>query len=175
MRPGIGDRGDRRLPVAPLIAAVAGVLALAVVAAGCGGSDDSTDTGAAATATLTKAELIKQGDAICKEGNEEIEAGFERFEEEKGIPKNQEPSRAQGVEIVETVILPNLASQSESIRGLGAPAGEEKQVGELLDSLDQAIATAEGDPKALFDEDTDPFAAANAKAQAYGFAECGEG
>jgi hypothetical protein len=158
-----------------LIVLLAGVLALAIAAAGCGSSDDSTDTDTASVdVTITKEQLIAQGDAICKQGNEEIEDGFESYAEENDIPKNQEPSDEQGVEIVETILVPNLTTQSELIRGLGAPEGDEEQVEELLDSLDEAIETAEDDPEALFNEDTDPFADVNQQAQDYGFSECGE-
>ena len=119
-----------------LIALLAAVMALAVIAAGCGSSDDdSTDT-VAVDATVTKAELIKQGDTICKQGNEEIEEGYEAFQEENNIPDGQEPSDEQGVEIVEQVIVPNLKTQSELIRGIGAPEGDEDKIEAMLDSLD---------------------------------------
>ena len=49
-----------------LIALLAGVMAIAIIAAGCGSSsDDSTDT---TVVVLTKTEFIKQGDAICAKG-----------------------------------------------------------------------------------------------------------
>ncbi len=102
-----------------LIAVLAAVVALVALAAGCGSSDDSTTDTGSATVTITKAQLIAQGDAICKQGNEEIEEGFEQFQKENDIPKNQEPNDDQGVEIVETVIVPSIKTQSELIRGLG--------------------------------------------------------
>jgi hypothetical protein len=158
-----------------LIVLLAGVLALAIAVAGCGSSDDSTDTDTASVdVTITKEQLIAQGDAVCKQGNEEIEDGFDRFAEENNIPDGKEPSDAQGVEIVEQIIVPNLKTQSELIRGIGAPEGDEEEIGEMLDSLDAAIEEAEEDPEALFSEDTDPFGDANEKAQEYGFTECGE-
>jgi hypothetical protein len=157
-----------------LILLFAGLLALAI-AAGCGSSDDSTNTDTTSVdVTITKEQLVAQGDAICKQGNEEIEEGFERYAEENDIPENQEPSDEQGVEIVEMVLVPNLKTQAELLRGLGAPEGDEEQVEELLDSLDEAIETAEDDPEALFNEDTDPFGDVNQQAQDYGFSDCGE-
>lgn len=151
--------------------ALAALVALAAFVAGCGGGDETTDS---ATVTLTKAEFIKQGDAICKEGNKEIEEGFEEFAEENDLPQNQEPSKEAGVEITETVILPNVQEQAEEIRDLGAPEGDEDQIEELLDSLEGAVAEGEEDPEALFSGDTDPFADVNQKATAYGFKVCGE-
>jgi hypothetical protein len=157
--------------VSKLLTAAVAAAVLAGLIAGCGGGDETTDE----TVTLTKTELITQGDAICKQGNEEIEAGFEEFAEENDIPDGKEPSDEQGVEIVEQVIVPSVKTQSELIRGLGAPEGDEEEIGEMLDSLDQAVEEAEDDPESLFNEDTDPFGDPNEKAQAYGFSECGEG
>ena len=157
-----------------LIALLAGVMALAAVAAGCG-SDDSTETDtASADVTITKAQLIAQGDAICKQGDGEIEDGFERYGEKNNIPKNQEPSEAQGIEIVETVIVPSIKTQGELIRGLGAPEGDEEEIDALLDSLDEAIEEAEENPETLFDEESDPFGDPNQKAEDYGFKVCGQ-
>jgi hypothetical protein len=150
-----------------------GVLAVAIAAAGCGSSDDSSDSTAAANGP-TKTELIKQGDAICKQGDTEIDEGFERYAEENDIPKNQEPNKAQGVEIVETVIVPSIKTQSELIRGLGAPDGDEDEIDAMLDSLDEAVEEAEENPEALFDEKSDPFGDANGKAEDYGFKVCGQ-
>ncbi|HKF81555.1 MAG TPA: hypothetical protein VKB23_01185 [Solirubrobacterales bacterium] len=153
------------------LAAVAALIALGALIAGCGGGDDTTGD---ETVTLTKAEFIKQGDAICREGNEEIEKGFEGYAEENDLPQNKEPSTEQGIEITETVILPNVQQQAEEIRELGAPEGDEDQVDELLTSLEDAVAEGEDDPEALFSGDTDPFADVNQLANDYGFQVCGE-
>ena len=153
-----------------LLAAIAALVALAALVAGCGGGDDTTDE----TVTLTKTEFIKQGDAICKEGNKEIEEGFEEYAEENDLPENKEPSSEQGVEITETVILPNVQQQAEEIRELGAPEGDEDQVDELLTSLEDAVAEGEDDPELLFKGDTDPFTEVNELATDYGFKVCGE-
>jgi hypothetical protein len=156
-----------------LIAVLAAFVALAAIAAGCGSSDDSTDT-VAVDVTVTKAELIKQGDAICKQGDTEIEEGFERYAEENDIPKNKEPSKAQGVEIVETVIVPSIKTQAEMIRGLGLPEGDEDEIGAMLDSLDEGVEEGEKNPETLFEENSDPFGDANQKAEDYGFKVCGQ-
>ncbi|HSK49536.1 MAG TPA: hypothetical protein VK889_03480 [Solirubrobacterales bacterium] len=63
---------------------MAGVLAFGLVAAGCGSSDDSTDT-VEETVTLTKAEFIKQGDQICEQAEDDSEGEAEEFAEENGF------------------------------------------------------------------------------------------
>jgi hypothetical protein len=56
-----------------LILAICGVLAIALVTAGCGGGDDET------TATLTKAQFIKQADGICSAAEDELDSKFEKL------------------------------------------------------------------------------------------------
>jgi hypothetical protein len=149
----------------------AAVLASALLVAGCGSSDgDSTET----TGALTKQQFIAKADAICKQGNVEIEEGFESFDAQNGIPKNQEPSKAQGKEIVETVIVPSIHSQAEGIRALGFPSGDEGELSAMLDSLDEAVEEAAEDPESLFTAKSDPFAKPNELAQEYGLETCGD-
>ena len=52
----------------PRHAAAAGFAALALVATGCGGGDDSKDQGGA----LSKQDYIAQADRICRESNQKI-------------------------------------------------------------------------------------------------------
>jgi ABC-type Fe3+-hydroxamate transport system substrate-binding protein len=156
-----------------LIAMLAGAVAIAVIAAGCG-SSSSDDSSSSSTASLTKQQFIAQADAICKKGNTEINEGFESFAKENNVPQNQEPSKEQGKEIVETVLVPSLQEQSEGIRALGAPSGDEDEVSAMLDSLDESIEKAEDDPEALFDSKSDPFAKTNELASDYGLKVCGE-
>lgn len=155
-----------------LIATAVGVLAIALIVAGCGGS--SSDDSTTSTASITKAELIKQGDAICQSGNKEIEAGFEEFAKENGLEENQEPSEAQAAEISETVLLPSIQKQIDAIRALGAPSGEEEEVSKILDTVEEEIEAAEEEPEALITTNTTPFKQGNELAQEYGFKVCGE-
>jgi hypothetical protein len=144
-----------------------GALAIAMIAVGCGSSDDSTSS-------LTKAEFIAQADAICKKGNAEIESDFEAFAKENGLKENQEPSKAQGVELVETTLVPNIQGQADELRALDPPSEDEAEVTAMLDSLDEGIEEAEADPEALFASKTDPFGPANKIAKEYGLKVCGE-
>jgi hypothetical protein len=114
------------------------------------------------------------GQTTSGRGNEEIEEGFESFAKQNDIPKNQEPTRAQGKELVETVIVPSIESQSEEIRALESPSVGEDEISAMLDSLDEGIEEAEEDPEALFSSKSDPFGPANEKAVKYGLKVCGQ-
>jgi hypothetical protein len=149
------------------LAVLAVLVAVAAVVAGCGSDSDTS-------ASLTKAQFIKQADAICKKENAAIETEFEKFAKENNIPTNKEPNKEQGEELVEQVLIPNVKNQSEQIRDLGAPSGEEDRVETLLDTLDEGIEEAEDDPAALFTAKTDPFGKANKLAREFGLEACGE-
>ncbi|HWO47338.1 MAG TPA: hypothetical protein VNM41_04690 [Solirubrobacterales bacterium] len=154
-----------------LLAALAALAVVAALVAGCGGGDDTTTD---ETATLTKAEFIKQGDAICEKGNEELEGEFQSFAKENDIPLEKEPNTEQSEELVEEVLVPNIQNQAEELRALGVPSGDEDQVNAMLDSLEEGIEEAEDDPGDLFSGKTDPFGKANKLASEYGLKVCGQ-
>lgn len=152
-----------------LIAAFIGVVAIAAIVAGCGSSDDESSS-------LTKAQFIAQADAICKKGNAEIESEVEAFAEENGIEENEEPSKAQQAEVSETILAPNIENQSEEIRDLEAPSGDEDEVSAMLDSLDEGVEAVEANPEAPFESNQpNPFGQANKLAKEYGLKVCGQG
>ena len=150
------------------VGSIFGLLAIALIAAGCGGGDDSTST----TAALTKAQFLKQGNQICAEGNKEINTGFEEFAKENNIKENQEPTQAQREELAETVLLPSVTKQVEGVDGLGAPSGDEEQVEEIIDAAEEAIEEGEQDPAALVAEGEDSFAKVDKLAGEYGLTAC---
>lgn len=151
-----------------LIATFFGLVAIAAIAAGCGSSSDNGGP------PPTKAEFISQADAICKQGNTEIESDFEAFAKKNGLGENEEPSKAQQVEFSETVLVPNVKNQTEELRALEAPSGDEGEISAMLDSLDEGVEETEADPEALFKSQLDPFGPANKMAQQYGFKVCGQ-
>jgi len=150
-----------------LLAAVAVLVALAALVAGCGGGGDTTDE----TVTLTKAEFIKQGDAICKEANEENEAEAEEFAEENGFTL-EKASKEQLEEAVGEVLVPSLNRQTEELDALGAPEGDEDEVEAIIVSVEDAADEIEDDPGLVFEEKT--LEKPNKLAKAYGFKVCGE-
>jgi len=151
---------------------IAAVAAVALVAAGCGGDDSTTDS----TASLTKAEFLKQGNAICAAGNKTLDRGFEQFAKENkdsNLSKNKKPSEAELEEISEAVLIPGISKQVEELRGLGAPEGDEGEVDELLSNAEEALEEVEEDPSAL-SEENGAFAEVNKEAREYGLTVCGE-
>ena len=150
-----------------LLAAVAALVALAAFVAGCGGGGDTTDV----TVALTKTEFIKQGDAICKQGNEASEKEAEEFAEDNDF-KLEKASKEQLEEAVGEVLVPNLEGQIEELDALGAPKGDEDKVEAIITSLEDATAEIDDDPGVVFEGDV--LKKPSKLAQDYGFKVCGE-
>jgi hypothetical protein len=153
--------------VSKLLTAAVAAAVLVMLVAGCGGGDETTDE----TVTLTKAEFIKQGDAICKKGNDQSEEEAEEFAEENGFTL-EKASNEQLEEAVAEVLVPSLNQQAEEIDALGAPEGDEEKVEEIVVSLEGAADEIEDDPSLVFDGEV--LEEPEKLAQDYGFKVCGE-
>lgn len=153
-----------------LIAMLAGVMAIAIVAAGCGSSsgDDSTET-----VVLTKAEFIEQGDAICARGSKQIEDEADAFAEENDIDIDN-PSRSDQEEVIVTVVAPSLQTQADELSELGAPDGEEEKAEAMIAALEAGAEELEDDPGTLLEDEADPLGKANRIANEFGFKTCGQ-
>jgi hypothetical protein len=155
-----------------LLVLCAGALALGLLVAGCGSSDDSSEEN---TSSLTKAEFIKQADAICEKAGDEVEVEVEAFAEENDIPTDKEPSDEVKEEIVIEVLVPNIEEQAEGIAALGAPSGEEEQVDQIVEGIETAASETSEDPSSVISGDDGAFKGVNKEAKEYGFKVCGEG
>jgi uncharacterized membrane protein YgcG len=155
-------------------ALLAVVPALLLLVSGCGGGgDDETSAPAVATtpepATLTKTELLEQGDAICAEVNAAVGT--------VAASSAEAASRvAQEANLYEGMV--------ERLKGLGTPddtTGYDEFIG-AADTLaqaqsDAALAAARGDSAGLQVAESEASSALEAfqsAADAYGFEECGE-
>ncbi|MEJ7892717.1 MAG: hypothetical protein WKF94_08750 [Solirubrobacteraceae bacterium] len=125
--------------------------------AGCGGDDKA----------LTKAEFVKQGNAICAKGNAELET-----EEEELIADGKAPDREELIAFFEDEVLPNVQGQIDDLAELTPPEADQGEVDELIASAQEAIDKSEGDMEAVVASDENPFDDADEKAGAYGLAEC---
>jgi hypothetical protein len=152
-----------------LFALFAGVLAIAAVAAGCGSSDDS-----GSTASLSKAQFVKQGNAICRKGNAKIEAEFEEFADDHHLQENKKPSKPVLEEATEEILVPWISNQVEEIRALGTPEGDEGEVDEILSGAEEAVEEARAEPATFAEGESAKLKEVNKEAREYGLTVCGE-
>jgi hypothetical protein len=137
-------------------------MAIALVAAGCGGDSDDNDT------ALTKSQFLAKGNTICEVGNKEIQNAFET-----SIGKGQ-PTQEQLNAVVTDSLVPSIQGQIDGIRGLGAPEGDDGQIGQILDEAELALQDVKENPSLATQEGgQDPFASVNKQLNDYGLTACG--
>jgi hypothetical protein len=165
-----------------LIAMLAGVVAIAVIATGCGsssssgstspGSGSSTSSGEAGGSSQAKAEFIKEAETICRESYASTNVEGEKFAIKNNI-NIKKPTKAQTEELIGKVLGPAVREQAKAISDLGAPSGEEAEVKAIVKAIKAGAEETEENPKALMKpKDGGPFAKANELVEAYGLKGC---
>jgi hypothetical protein len=163
---------------------------LAIIVGGCGGGDGNSETGGGSgsestsesssksTSSLSKAEFVKKGNAICAKGEKEVEEGVEKFGKENNLSEKRPPSAKQVGQLVEKVLLPTVRRQLDEIRALGIPSGDEKEVEAIFAAVEEGIEKTEEDPSVFTEEglgpSSGPFAKANKLSREYGLTVCGK-
>jgi hypothetical protein len=145
---------------------LAAFLGLAVLSAGCGSSGGDT------TVTLTKAQFVKQGDAICKKGYEEKSASLAPFV--KDPQKYAELTRPEEEKLVLKLVLPSYKKEAKELRELAPPEGEEQTIDAMITELEDTVKRVEEDPGSILNGAHKQFAKVEAMTNDYGFEYCGD-
>jgi hypothetical protein len=146
-----------------LLITLMGATALGLFVVGCGGGgDDST------VATVSKAQYIKQADAICgKTENRQLALM-------KGFAKREEPpGKSSEEKLVENVGLPPLVTQLEELEELPLPSTGTAEAEDFLVAFGAGIEKGEKDPGLLLTLEPDPFSESKKLAAEFGFKTCG--
>jgi hypothetical protein len=138
-----------------------------ICVAGCG---SSSSTSTQTTPSISKAEFVAKGNAICVKGEKAQEAETDAYVKKHGL-ENKKPTKAEQAEMVKTVFAPNIQSQIDGVRALGAPSGEEQQVESAIEISQQTLDEAKANPS-LFFSNENLFAAAGKQLHALGLAAC---
>jgi hypothetical protein len=151
------------------VALLAALAALALIVAGCGGGSSSTES----TSSLSKAEFVKKGNAICAKNEKKIQKTFETFAEEHNFSEKNPPSEKELQEL-SGELLPVVRSQIDEIRALGIPQGDEKEVEAIFAAAEEGIEETEKNPSVISEPGGGPFKKANKLSRDYGLTTCGE-
>lgn len=136
-----------------------GLIAIALIA-GCGSSSDDG---------LSKSEFVTKANAICKKGNADVEAAAN---EQFGKSGDKQPSQEELTAFATETVIPNVQSQVDQIKALDEPSADADQVNAITDSAQADIDKMKADPSLVTDENSDPFAATDKLAKAYGLNVC---
>ena len=142
---------------------VALLFAIAALVAGCGDDKESTESGGSDSPPLTKAEFLEQGNAVCAEGNEAIDAA--------AADLNQNSPQQEIEAFASETLVPEVQKQIDGLSELSPPEGDEAQVEAIIEAAQEANDQVEEDPS-LITSNEDPFNEANDLASEYGLTEC---
>jgi hypothetical protein len=138
--------------------------------AGCGGNDSTaaSNKGSPADGAITRAELIKRGDAICRKTDEIQKKALAAYEKKHG--------NAVAFGDVEKALvraaLPPIRTEIDELATLGAPSGDELQIEIILTGFEKALKAAEAHPNTLLGTGEGEFATPDKLAGIYGFKDC---
>lgn len=141
--------------------AIASVLAIGGIAAGCGSDDDDATT----VARISKSEFIAKADQICKQADRQLGKA--------GSALGDHPSQAQLTDFSNNTLIPNVQGQIDGVRALGLPSVDEEQVNSFLTAAQSAVDRLKADPSLV--EDDSLFNETRAKAELIGLKVCAQG
>lgn len=142
---------------------------LTVAAAGCGGSNDEGQT-----TSLTKAQFIKQANAICLQTKERSVTAFREYSQTHAVPSSGPGLAAKAADLIENIFIPIYDEQIEKIGALEAPSGDEEKVDAILAAMREGIEGARREPLPFIRESA-ALNHASQLAVAYGLPECSNG
>jgi hypothetical protein len=149
-------------------AAAAMLMVLALVVAGCGG----TETAAEELPHLAKAQLIKKGEAICDQGNKVINAKFNVWGK-KNAAESKIASQKELNDFTAKVVLPVRKMELRRLRALGIPHPGAQTYRHILASMEEGIEEGERDHSSMLAVGEDyAFAKAFELSFAYGLNSC---
>jgi hypothetical protein len=118
---------------------------------------------------LTQSEFEDQANAICDEGNDEIDAEANDFFAD--VPSGEAPSEDDESAFVNDVLVPNVQGQIDDIRDLDAPEDIQDDLNATLDQAEEILDQISDDPSIAF-SDEDPFDEINAELDDLGLTSC---
>jgi hypothetical protein len=146
---------------------VAIALATATIAAGCGEDEESGTVAEAASSELSKTEWIAQADRICEQSNRALDESAGEFFG-SGAPEAKAEARffRQGV-------IPSIEEQVSQIGALGAPAGDEETIAEIISTAQEGLEQlAERPDPGAFEDPDHPLSVAGELLAEYGSTVC---
>lgn len=142
-------------------AMLVGVAALAMLGAGCGGGDEET---------VTKAEFVKEGKAVCAEVVKEIGAEMKAFTKENNLEGTA--TKKQATELMEDVFIPQLQAEVDQLSELTPPEADEEKITAMLDQLNAGIEEGGKDPASFLTTTESKFFKAGEALRDYGLEGC---
>jgi molecular chaperone DnaK (HSP70) len=145
------------------VALIFGVMAVGLLAVGCGGGDDEP-------APIAKKSFYKQANDIC------WDTSYEKLNPELGklirktAKSNEQQTKDIEAEYVADVLVPNVQTEVDELRALGMPRGDEPKIEAFLDEVQEVMEKAEESPEDYPSKVS--LSKASSKAESIGVQEC---
>ena len=147
-------------------------LAVALIGvAGCGSSSSSSSTSSTAAQALTKAEYVKQGNAICTASRVKRQAAFTAYAKAHHLNNNSAPTKAQATQLVTTLVIPSIQATISAVKALVPPSSDQAQVTAMLAASQQDLDRAKQNPAQLVTSGGN-FSHSGKLLHAYGLTSC---
>lgn len=160
-------------------------LAIAVILAGCGGSDDSgsggqinsgsseqANGGPIATSSLSKAAYVKKASVVCNKVSTQASQDVNTHAEEI-LQSEEPPEPVLLARVLKEVILPSYETEIADVRKLGAPAGDEEKIEAMLVAQQAAVDKAKQLQAVISPKEFEKyFTKVSGELEAYGFTAC---
>lgn len=121
----------------------AAALAVIGIVAGCGDDDSGASNGpTVTTSSLSKEQYVERANEVCKRRNEQLSDEITAYVK-KTQKENPDASRSETFTGAAEITLAAFQDTVDSLRGLGAPEGDEDELGELLTEMQRGVDTLE--------------------------------
>jgi hypothetical protein len=137
-------------------------LMIAGIVAGCGGNDSGS---------ISKAEFVKQGNAICEATHSKVRARVAALLRGREPTNPAEALKAEA-EVGRRVLIPAMRDQAQEIGALGAPSGDAARVKAIVAATEEGLGKAAKHPERAVKDGTEAFGKADRLARAYGLTAC---
>jgi len=128
----------------------------------CGGSEE-------AATPLTKAQFIKQGNAICRKNLKENEKALGAAVEQLAA-KKIDPSSQKGAEELAAAAIPPMSDLTQRMADLSPPSKDEAVVNQMVEQFESGVEEMEEDPRAAIKSNS--FQGAGETAREFGLTAC---
>jgi len=135
----------------------------ALVAAGCGGSSDEE---------VTKAEFIKEADAVCRQAEKVKREKMEGFLAQSSAGEEKPLKLSELQEMATKAILPSMRSMVDGLSELPTPSEDDGKGEQIVADFDEITTELEENPLPLATGKPDPFEPIAKEAEKYGFKTC---
>lgn len=165
---------SKPISIFPILA----LAALALLIVGCGGGDEATGSANGGASSVsgppTKAEFIKQAEAICEKARKDRYAEVENYWRAHRSELEPLDPTAREEEVDRAITIPGVLKEAREVGALPMPTGDAKTIAAFVAGIEVGVKKARAHPYSISHEigSVYPFTKANDLIRSYGITDC---